>query len=218
MDELDVLAARARRDLSDRVSAMDLTIPTPTVIQAQVQRRRTIRAAMALSVIGALFVVPVLVSSGAEKSDQLAVEDRSPEQPEPSNTIGNPPLSAVPSSSSERVAVSFSCLERYGPETLAKRKFAFDGDVLSVTSAASDRTVQVEFSVRRWYRGGDDPRTTVRTVTRTADSATSVDAIPITSGMRLLVTGNTDFAWPCGFTQQWTPEAAAVWEQVFSKG
>lgn len=219
MDELDVVTARARRDLRDRVSAMDLAMPEPKVIERRVQRRRTIRTAVVLSITAAAFAVPVLAASRGEKSDQVAVEKPTSQQQEPSNSVGNP-STAVPTSSSGQVAVSFSCVERYGPETLAKRKLAFDGDVISVTPTDNARPgdALIEFAVRRWYRGGDDPRTTLRTITRTADSSTSVEAIPIRPGMRLLVAGSADFAWPCGFTQQWTPEAAAVWEQVFSKG
>lgn len=219
MDELDAVAARARRDLRDRVSAMDLAIPEPTVIQGRLHRRRTIRTAVVLSITAAVLAVPVLASSRGENSHQLAVESPTSQQPGTANSAGTT-HTAVPTSSSEQVAVSFSCVERYGPETLAKRKFAFDGDVISVTSTDSARPgdALIEFAVRHWYRGGDEPRTTLRTITRTANSSTSVDAIPIMPGMRLLVAGNTDFAWPCGFTQVWTAEAAAVWEEVFRNG
>lgn len=226
MDELDVLGARARRGLSDHVSAMALTIPAPMVIQHRVKRRRAIRTGVMLTVTAAVFSIPVLASSRRENPDQmLAAENPTTQQPQPSTNAGDPRPAAVPSSSSEQVSVAFSCLEKYRPETLAKRTLAFDGEVISVTPAdsvrpgeqrAGDGTVRVEFSVRRWYRGGHDPVASLRTISRAADTSTSVNAIPIVPGARLLVAGSADFAWPCGFTQQWTPEAAAVWEQVFS--
>jgi hypothetical protein len=125
--------------------------------------------------------------------------------------------------------VASSCVESYSPDTLIHRSFAFDGTVRDVEVRTDARLPEgeqdvpwVAFEVNRWFRGGSARELGVWVEALNVE--TSAGAIPAEPGTRLLVAGeprwggdplDDPIAWSCGFTQLWTPEAAAEWEAAF---
>lgn len=102
---------------------------------------------------------------------------------------------------------SASCVETYSLETLAERDYAFDGTITSIKSGADGSDAAV-FDVEKWFKGGEG-----RTATRKGSfsSITSAGGEVRKVGDRLLVAGDDDFAWDCGFTQPYDAEVAADW-------
>ena len=132
-------------------------------------------------------------------------------------------------------APGLRCVEEYSPQTLTHRAFAFDGTVESI-ELRRDPQLEVDeeeggslvpwvtLSVNRWYRGGsgDDVGVWIENLNMT----TSVGTIRAEPGTRLLVAGeprwggaplDDPIAWPCGFTQPYTPKAAAEWESALEE-
>jgi hypothetical protein len=108
-----------------------------------------------------------------------------------------------------------SCVEQYSVETLADRGYAFEG-VITDVAAPDDptspdpaaQTTSVTFDVVRWYWGGSGPSAARRTYA-VASSAGEVEA---SIGARLLIAGDEDFIWACGFTQPVTETARSDYE------
>jgi hypothetical protein len=101
---------------------------------------------------------------------------------------------------------SGSCVERYSVATLAKRGYAFEGVITDVAAPSdpnspdpADQTTTVRFDVARWFWGGSGP---------SAERRTYSFAI----GAQLLVAGDEDFIWSCGFTQPATETARSDYE------
>lgn len=170
---------------------------------------------MRRGVVAVILATVVAVSCGGSDSrsegasdalDAKAELSTSPSVPPPVDEVAPAGMSASPSAAEK-------CLEVYGPESLARRTFAFEGDVITATSPADNGPGQVKFSVRRWYHGGTGGEVVLRAWG--VGSVSSEPMFPVSPGTRLLVTGEDDFAWGCGFTQPWTPEAAREWERVF---
>lgn len=100
------------------------------------------------------------------------------------------------------------CVETYSPETLRNRELAFDGTVRTVEEA--DGAQQVTFDVHRWFKGGEGGEATL--VAYGFGGITSVGGGERKVGDRLLVAGDDDFVWECGFTQGYDAVVAAQWE------
>ena len=107
-------------------------------------------------------------------------------------------------------AGSASCVELYSPETLAWRQVAFDGTVEAVDGD------QVTFRVGEWYHGGDTPTVTLAGASTFGGLTSAGPALSLEPGTRLLVAGDGGFAWGCGFTQPYDPEAAQSWRTASS--
>ena len=116
------------------------------------------------------------------------------------------------------------CRPRYSPETVRERAFAFDGTVKSVEMRV-DANLPVEegqapnvawttFNVNQWFKGGESQEVEIW-----VDPHTPGGVWPVEPGDRLLIAGEyrwrqppeDPLAWGCGFTQRYTPEAAAQW-------
>jgi hypothetical protein len=129
-------------------------------------------------------------------------------------------------SSSSSTDIAASCVEVYSPETLANRAFALDGTVASIETRADPKlpagereTPWVTFDVNRWFLGGSGE--TVGIWMDGVNIETSAGTVNAEPGMRLLVAGeprwggdplDDPLAWTCGFTQDWTEQAAAEWK------
>jgi hypothetical protein len=110
-----------------------------------------------------------------------------------------------------------SCVEQYSVDTLANRGYAFEGVITDVAGPSdpsspdpADQTTTVAFEVVRWFWGGSGPSAERRTYSL-ASSAGELDA---SIGARLLVAGDEDFIWSCGFTQPATDAARSEYEAV----
>ena len=130
------------------------------------------------------------------------------------------------SSSSSETSTSALCVEVYSPETLSNRSFAFDGTVTAIETRTDPKLPEGEnesqwltFDVHEWYLGGSEP--SVGVWVDGLNVETTVGTITAEVGTRLLVAGEPRWggrpledplAWSCGFTQQWSEEAAAEWE------
>jgi hypothetical protein len=111
------------------------------------------------------------------------------------------------------------CVEHYSPSTLQNRSWAFEG-VITAVEGPADPTGEdsgqgastVTFEVDRWFWGGSGEQIPLRT----SASPSSVGDVDDSVGAHLLVSGDEDFMWPCGFTRPFTEvaleefEAAAV--------
>lgn len=113
----------------------------------------------------------------------------------------------VPGGSSNVGAAS--CIETYGPNTLAKRSFAFDG---TVTGIAGD---EVTFKVNVRYKGTAGDSVTLTAIGMTGTAITSAGVPNLAVGERYLVAGEEHFVWACGFTQPYDPAVAAQWAATF---
>lgn len=101
-----------------------------------------------------------------------------------------------------------SCVEQYTLATLAHRETAFDGTVESVDGDS------VTFTVNHWYRGGQDARSTRRGAALLGGITSAGPSVSLEPGTRLLVAGDDDFAWACGFTQPYDTAVASQWEDA----
>jgi hypothetical protein len=111
-----------------------------------------------------------------------------------------------------------SCVEQYSLETLKKRDYAFDGTITKIDPAADaeDETAQadrVTFDVNVSYKGVAGENAVRRAYGFTA--VTSAGGAPHEVGQRLLVAGDDDFVWECGFTQPYDSKVAADWARTF---
>jgi hypothetical protein len=108
-----------------------------------------------------------------------------------------------------------SCVERYSPQTLQGRSWAFEGVITAVDEAvgpdATDpggSTTAVTFDVVRWFWGGSEEVASLRTYT----SPSSAGEVERSLGVRLLLAGEEDFLWQCGFTKPFTEERLREFE------
>lgn len=102
-----------------------------------------------------------------------------------------------------------TCIEVYTPENLLHRAFAFDGTVTSIEQRGEEFGVLVTFDVNTAYRGDVRDGITLQAVGVGGDSE---GGPTIAIGDRLLVSGDEDYMWTCGFSRTWSPEMAAEWE------
>lgn len=116
-------------------------------------------------------------------------------------------------------SVQGSCVEHYSIESLARRSWAFEGVIVDVrppknpeSSDPIDLTTTIMFDVKHWYWGGSDKEVAFK-VYSTRSSAGEIDD---SEGAGLLVSGEEDFLWLCGFTQGTSPEARADFAEAAS--
>lgn len=95
---------------------------------------------------------------------------------------------------------------RTSPYTLRNRQHAFDGTV----AAVADDSVTLD--VTEWFKGADRPAAITLQGASTLSAITpNGPATTLTPGTRLLVAGDAEFAWGCGFTQPYSEATAAAW-------
>lgn len=142
---------------------------------------------------------------------------------------GGQPNVAIPGpSTDESLAIDSStqasCVERYTPQALRGRAFAFDGTVIELgPRTAHHPDIEVTFVVHEWFRGDGPDEITVDMMSPAV--RTSVPAATYDVGSRLLVSGEPRWGggpldepvvWMCGFTRTHNAETAGTWRQVFS--
>jgi hypothetical protein len=123
---------------------------------------------------------------------------------------------APPADASWLVAQGISsCVEQYSVVTLAERGYAFEGVITDVAGPSdpsspdpADQTTTVTFEVVQWFWGGSAPSAERRTYSL----ASSTEELEASIGARLLVAGDEDFIWSCGFTQPATDTARSEYE------
>lgn len=185
-------ASLARMSARVREHTMQSNDSTPA------RRRLLIPAAAAAVLAGIALVVivggarPAAAPSGGTPGIALA----SPSQPV---------SSAAPSPDGAGGVLTAFCIERYSPETVAKRDFAFDG---TVTAIDGD---EVSFRVGHRYSGPASDTVTLTATGMTGTAITSAGGPKLGLGERYLVAGDDHFVWACGFTQPYDPDVAAAW-------
>lgn len=127
--------------------------------------------------------------------------------------------STMPRTATTSVGDTASCVETYSPKTLANRRFAFEGTVTKIAEGAPDADagatpVEVTYEVNDWFAGGDADTLTLRSWDFIV--AGGPDDPVTTVGTRLLVSGDSDMAWGCGFTREFSESEADVWRAVFT--
>ena len=155
-------------------------------------RRRWAIAAVAAAVVIVGAIVG-LAAGGDDDADDVA-------QPPPTSTE---PIS--PGGQSSQM-----CVEVYDLATIANREMAFDGNVIAVNGD------EVTFEVNQWFGGGTADETTVGGAGGLGTLTSVGEAFALEPGTRLLVAGDQQFAWSCGFTQPYDPDVAADWERAFA--
>jgi hypothetical protein len=142
----------------------------------------------------------------------LSVAACGSESPRASDEAASPPAMQPDSAS---ITTAGSCVDQYTLESLSNRDYAFDGVVAEITQGAGETAEDVVvFDVSRWYKGGSGSRATRRAYGFAA--VTSAGGEPHAVGERLLVAGDDDYVWECGFTQPYDADVAADWDERLS--
>ena len=103
-----------------------------------------------------------------------------------------------------------SCVEQYSLDTLKNREVAFDGTVEGVEGDT------ITFAVNAWYRGGSGDRTTREGASTLGGITSAGPSVSLEPGTRLLVAGDGEFAWGCGFTQRYDAAVAQQWADALA--
>lgn len=120
---------------------------------------------------------------------------------------------------------AMSCVERFTPTSLAQRDFAFDGTIAEVRlpgqmstddPAETVPTTLVTFTVHEWFEGGSSSSVTLQTYAQPG-MVSSDESPDMGVGARLLVAGDGDFVWGCGFTQPYSAAAAETYADAFGR-
>jgi hypothetical protein len=128
------------------------------------------------------------------------------------------------------------CVYAYSPPLLRDRAFAFDGTVISIGPAHTDRpgsilhVVGATFAVSEWFVGGSGPTVTIDMTApggtpRVGESPPAYGELPpdYEIGSRLLVSGAHRWdgttmadaiAWGCGFTRYYDKSTADSWREA----
>ena len=98
------------------------------------------------------------------------------------------------------------CASCTAPICSLERQWAFDGTVTAINAN------QVTFTVNTAFWGVTDSTVTVTADQMTPPIQVGLDGGPeLQVGSRYLVTGDDQYAWACGYTQEYTDAAAAEW-------
>ncbi len=175
------------RSLFERITMSDHAQDTTA---APTSRRWIAAVAAAAAVIA--IVGGAIALSGDDPDGQIASDTTT------STTTGGEPISPG----------AASCVELYSLDALPNRDAAFDGTIESVDGDT------ITFTVNHWYRGGDGTQTTRRGASTLGGITSAGPSVSLEPGIRLLVAGDDDFAWGCGFTQPYDSALAAEWEEA----
>ena len=101
------------------------------------------------------------------------------------------------------------CVEVYDLDTLRNRQHVFDGTVAGVAGDS------VTFEVTEWFKAAERPAEITLQGASTLSAITpNGPATILDPGTRLLVAGDGEFAWGCGFTQPYSEATAAAWRNA----
>lgn len=100
-----------------------------------------------------------------------------------------------------------SCMQ-LSAESLRPMEVAFSGTATTV----EDTTVTI--TPDRWYKGGTGA-TSVQLTTMGEEMVALLGSVQFEQGQRYLVTATDGQVNACGFSAEWTPELAQVFEQAF---
>jgi hypothetical protein len=103
---------------------------------------------------------------------------------------------------------------QYSLENLKKRTYAFDGTIKSIEPDPADGPDKITFTVGQWFKGGSGAE-----AVRQAygfQVVTSAGGSPHETGQHLLVAGDDEFVWECGFTQAYDAGVAADWKSTLA--
>jgi hypothetical protein len=122
---------------------------------------------------------------------------------------------------------STSCMTAYSVEHLRQRSFAFDGTVRAIErpGAGYNRLQReyyalVTFQVNEWFKPAGSGGTTTVLVAASGGSWGRGDyayGFPYEVGTRLLITGDQDIAFTCGFSRFYDRASAREWRKALSK-
>jgi hypothetical protein len=185
-----------------------------------------VRSAVAvLAVLVAACSSPASRDSSSPNADSASTHPAMSERPTSTPMALTAGDATLPRSPETGVVTDSSCAFGYSAATLAQRSWAFDGTLVSLGTLADSHlgpVASATFSVEHWYRGGHGDNVTVEFEVG-SDAEHVQDASP---GARLLVAGEPRWggepldepvAWGCGFSQQWTADAARSWADAFER-
>lgn len=164
--------------------------------------RRALLAGAALVAL-ALSGVAVALTIG----DRGAQGDATVAAPDPTDVATDAPTSEVPQPVVPGGSAAASCAVTYSLTTLTERDHAFAGTVTAIDGDA------ITFEVQESYRGDRDGTVTLAGGTLLA-GITADSGPPLAVGDRVLVAGDGEFAWGCGFTQGHDEQVAAAWRDA----
>ncbi|GAA3244354.1 hypothetical protein ACFO1B_32040 [Dactylosporangium siamense] len=221
----DEEASRLLERLADHVPVRP--VPTEALLRGGRAARRGQRR---LNVVAATAAVAVVLGGGVAARGLWGgsgdLGQAPPATPSPATSFAATPYNPITGRTGALPEGGiFDCVERYSPETVATRAFAFDGVVAAIGPARSNRPdmgqldlVAVTFTVGEWFAGGSEPNAVVDMYPAVNINGTAAWAI----GSRLLVSGgprwggaplDAAIAWPCGFTRYYDPETAKSWRR-----
>ncbi|MDP8955438.1 MAG: hypothetical protein M3N24_00535 [Actinomycetota bacterium] len=115
----------------------------------------------------------------------------------------------------------FSCIEEFSVKSLAKAKWAFDGTVTKLDPLPDPEGLhedsgfaRVTFRVNHWYKG-DEGDLVTRVALYSPNSVSSVEEVDTPIGARILASGTDENLWDCGFSKEYSPKNARLYEDAF---
>jgi hypothetical protein len=162
----------------------------------------------------AVFAIPIVLTLFAACGSEEPVDEAQPTTSAPSEDA-NAAGGTVPEGPTDTSAGS--CVEQYSIDTLKNRSFAFDGTIKSIGLDPADGPTTVVFSVQKWFKGGSGAEATKKAYG--FQGVTSVGGgsdLNREAGQRVLVAGDEEFLWECGFTQNHDADVAAQWDGALS--
>ncbi len=115
----------------------------------------------------------------------------------------------------------FSCIEEFSVKSLAKAKWAFDGTVTKLDPLPDPEGLhedsgfaRVTFRVNRWHKG-DEGDSVTRVALYIPNSESSVEEVDTPIGARILASGTDENLWDCGFSKEFSPKNARLYEEAF---
>lgn len=154
-------------------------------------------------------VLALVVACGADKPAAA---------PRPTEGSG-----ATPETAGGRAATSMMCAFVYSLDTLADREMAFDGTLREIvpgeepTDTSDGTPARGRFEVHRWFTGGSGAEVTVIADGLGIGAVTPGESLTGDVGDRMLVAGDENNAWGCGFTQPYDARVAEDWAGVFGR-
>jgi hypothetical protein len=183
--------------------------------------------------LAVMAMAPLLAGCGGQDSADQA-DDRlaAPASPLPSASSATPRTEVVRTGPVEDKLSAASCVEGYTSATLRNRAFAFDGTVLSIGPAGTNKpdkgalpTAAVTFTVNEWFEGGSGETATVDLMS--PDRVAGDDTPLYEEGTRMLISGEPRWggqpledaiAWSCGgFTSYYELKLADEWRAALSE-
>jgi len=230
MDDHD--GSRLLNQVADEVpvgpARIDEVVRTGKPVQHRGWQVAAALSAVALIVVGGTVVAATYLGGAGGVSNDITANQPPAGAVTPETAVENPTrhlTGPLPASGAA------SCVEQYGPEGVADRAFAFDGNVIGIDPGQSNRPgygsldlAAVTFAVNEWFSGGKSATVTVG-MDPPAEHSLREGVPSYAIGSRLLVSGeprwggaplDNAIAWGCDFTRYYDAPTANAWRKAIT--